>query len=1298
MIEWATRTQYCRRRCLGIVISSCGSLVILALMAVPAFAARSYDSQITGLTNPWGVSIDNADRAWISQPEGGGGLISEFDAYPSQTLEGTQTGEGHYGASYIRSIVIDNATGDLLVADSGPVVIDVFEEGTGPFVERFEHGFGGGYLYVAADNSGGPANGRIYVSATVPHSIQAFEANRSEHEFSDKGAEYVTGNTISGTPSGPFGQPWNIAVDSAGNIYVIDLGKNVVDEFRSSGEFVQEFTGADVPGEFGELGGMAVDPTNGNVLIVDSGHQVVDEFDSSGTFLGELQGTGPSEENLFANLHGGIGVSSGGYVYVADGGSNAVDIFTPGVVLPKVTYGAVTNQTQTGGTLNASVDLNGAGDVTACEFQYGTTTSYGSGLPCSPATPYTTNQAVSAGISGLTSETEYHYRLVLVTANGTKKAPDQTYVPHAVAALSTDPATEVARNTATLNGSYTGNGEDTHYFFEWGPSTAYGNSTPLEDAGSGSGAKSISANLVGLTVETTYHYRVVATNAVGTSYGTDRSFKTLAAVENLSTTPATNVLASGATINATYTGVGEDVHYYFEWGLDSSYGNTTSAPPGADAGAGSGEVALHFDLRELQVNTVYHYRIVASDAAGTSIGTDRTFRTLGRYEFLADVGSAGSGDGQFNHPQDVAIDNATGDIYVADTGNHRVVKLDASGNFLAAWGWGVSDGNPAAEVCTSGCQAGIFGSGAGQFTTPGFIEVDDSPGPSSGDVYVADKADSVVQKFDPAGNLITSWGTNGAIDFSSPGGLIGGITVDTTGNLYVVTDNSPYVWTVIGQDSVSRTAIPTDGSYQGGLIDTLGVPGGTGIEVSSTGGWYELQAESGNGVIYSSPNGVIYAGWTLYASGAPSPVNSGIAIDRSTDDVYVDQGGYVDQFEQDRTCGGPARNEQGCFPSDTFGEGNLTGGAGLTFNPVTHRLYAADKSSSDVAVFTPLPAPRVTTDAATNVGPTSATLAGHVDPDGPGTISDCHFEYGTTASYSLGSVPCAPAAPIGAPTAVSAPVTGLTPFQTYHYRLVAIRSDGKGFPKYGHDQTFTPSPGEPPGVGATSAPAVTATTATLSSLINPKSAPTVFHFQYGTTSSYGLETHAGTSIGSDETDHVAEEVLTGLQPATTYHFRAVAVNFNGVTNGSDQTFTTPAAPSIVATSVGGITASSALISASIHPGFRATTYHVEFGRTPAYGASTLETASIGSDNALHAVSSTITGLSEGTTYHYRVVASNAIGATEGPDGTFATATSPSAAVPIVKCKPGYKKRNRKCVKPRRKHGHHKTKHKRGGRR
>ena len=71
------------------------------------------------------------------------------------------------------------------------------------------------------------------------------------------------------------------------------------------------------------------------------------------------------------------------------------------------------------------------------------------------------------------------------------------------------------------------------------------------------------------------------------------------------------------------------------------------------------------------------------------------------------------------------------------------------------------------------------------------------------------------------------------------------------------------------------------------------------------------------------------------------------------------------------------------------------------------------------------------------------------------------------------------------------------------------------------------------------------------------SAPTLYRFDYGRTPQYGQQTPASESIGEDETDHSVSTQLSGLTPGVVYHFRAVAINLNGVTNGPDQTFATP---------------------------------------------------------------------------------------------------------------------------------------------
>jgi hypothetical protein len=101
------------------------------------------------------------------------------------------------------------------------------------------------------------------------------------------------------------------------------------------------------------------------------------------------------------------------------------------------------------------------------------------------------------------------------------------------------------------------------------------------------------------------------------------------------------------------------------------------------------------------------------------------------------------------------------------------------GTFLVAFGWGVADGKNAFETCTSGCQAGITGSGNGQFSfDPGGVATD-----GGGNVYVADPGNNRIQKFDANGTFLATWGSAGSDNrqFSSPSG----IATDESGNVYV---------------------------------------------------------------------------------------------------------------------------------------------------------------------------------------------------------------------------------------------------------------------------------------------------------------------------------------------------------------------------------------------------------------------------------------------------------------------------------------------------------------------------------
>jgi hypothetical protein len=634
-------------RCLPFAFALSIASIVGLLTAAPAFAARAYDSQITGVGGPWGVAVDpSSENVWVVDPTPYyEGKVFEYDPYPSQTLLGTQTGGGQfaYGGSYIRSLAVNGLTHHLYVGDPAASLVYIFDNTGAPLGPPLNHNFGDLNVNVATDNSPGASAGDFYVAATSSYEpawnmVQKFNPSGNPTDFSGS-ASYISGNRITGTPSGPFSSPVNVAVDESGSIFVVDQGKSVVDEFDSTGAFVQAFTGAGAPGGFsGNLTGVAVDPTTDDVLVVDDGNKVVDEFSSSGEYLEQLTGTGPSQSTPFGSLvGGGIAANSSGYVYVADS-NGAVDIFTRREAVPKVTYEEV-SATHTAATLKASIDLNGGPEITSCIFQYGTTTFYGASVPCSPSTPYAGTTSVSAVVSGLTPETTYHYRLIVTTANGTKRAPDQTFAPRAVYSLSTGSSSNPEPGSATLNGSFTGDGNDTHYYFEYVDYTHYdptapdpysaGQTTaapPGADAGSGTGTQNVSAIANFSSPYIIYHYRIVATNSFGTSYGSDQTlFSAPPALPTIDATSASNVTPLSATLNAQVNPGFGPTSVRFEYGTTSSYGSRTY--PTDSIGNDNAEHPASVDISGLTPGTTYHFRALATNFSGITSGPDQTLST-----------------------------------------------------------------------------------------------------------------------------------------------------------------------------------------------------------------------------------------------------------------------------------------------------------------------------------------------------------------------------------------------------------------------------------------------------------------------------------------------------------------------------------------------------------------------------------------------------------------------------------------------------------------------------------------------
>jgi hypothetical protein len=190
---------------------------------------------------------------------------------------------------------------------------------------------------------------------------------------------------------------------------------------------------------------------------------------------------------------------------------------------------------------------------------------------------------------------------------------------------STDNATAITPTSATLNGTVNPEGQATTYYFEYGTSTSYGNQTAMTAAGAGSGDLKVMAQGSSLTPNTMYHYRLVATNASGTTLGSDVSFKTpKPPVPVVSSGHATALTQTSATLTGTVNPEGEATSYSFQYGTSTAYGSQT---PAASAGSGTRSVSASAPLSGLAPNTTYHYRLTATSVNGTTFGHDVAFRT-----------------------------------------------------------------------------------------------------------------------------------------------------------------------------------------------------------------------------------------------------------------------------------------------------------------------------------------------------------------------------------------------------------------------------------------------------------------------------------------------------------------------------------------------------------------------------------------------------------------------------------------------------------------------------------------------
>jgi hypothetical protein len=524
-------------------------------------------------------------------------------------------------------------------------------------------------------------------------------------------------------------------------------------------------------------------------------------------------------------------------------------------------------------------------------------------------------------------------------------------------------------------------------------------------------------------------------------------------------------------------------------------------------------------------------------------------------------GSEGFAPGQFRGKAGVALDQATGDVYVADQFNYRVDKFDDAGSFLYAWGWRVNEASPANELqtCITSCQSGVSGSAPGQYGSEGPQGVsvdDDALSASYGDVYVVDWENDRVEKFDSSGKFLLT---------------IGGEVNETTGGNVCLAGEKCKRGTQGTADAQFEWAYRADGYIAVGPGGALYVGDKARVEVfESSGAWRENISLSGlsstgkvralavnsagdifvndegvAGVRELEPNGTEKS--TQFDAGSTSV--EAITLDASGDLFVGDSGGGFHVLKYD-----PAGTELDSFGSNTAGGAN-----GMAVSDALSELYVSNGDGSNVWILTlPLSGPVIEpgSESATSGLKGTETLEATVDPQGSETeyrfeyVDEAHFQASGYADAS--STPSASIAASFEDQPASVHLTGLSPGGSYHYRIIATSSDGTAT---GADETFTTTP--PALVEGPFATNVASTSATLTARVDPLGASTSYRLEYGTSTSYGhvLSGNAGEGASYVFVSYHQQE----LEPDTTYHYRIVTINEVGTVESADHSFTTQTA-------------------------------------------------------------------------------------------------------------------------------------------
>ncbi len=502
-------------------------------------------------------------------------LVIEPPVYNGSTITGPTDGSpafGELGTSSGGNLAFDDQSGSLYVASASRIY--KFDAATGQSTQF--SALGASFIdsqYVetccgdiSVDNTGTGSQGRIY----------AFSEQRANNAYLPSGQKDSGFNIPSGgycgSAVGPDGNYWNnqwqanlsehlptgvptgtvftfnafgttaqngchFSIDSGGNFYMTTGWQtsepSYVEKYTSTGAFEYRLGS-------GTAYSIAVDPSNDNVYIDERDR--VEMYSSGGSLLstfGTAVGPYPG-----LSESGGLTVDGKTHTVYVSSPSRGIDVFAPGppVIAADVTTDAVV-PAPTAATLKGRVNPSGV-KTTDCHFEWGLSSDagYPNSQPCGEGDELegSFEIPVTAEISGLTKGTNYKVRLVVentngISINGANRAFRAQGAPIVVGQFVDGVKGDVVRLNAEVDPDY----GDTTYHFEYGKGSSYGTTIPIPDKAlaSNTGVQPVAQLIFNLELDTEYHYRVVATDAAGTTIGADRTFRTYPPFNNTDLCP-----------------------------------------------------------------------------------------------------------------------------------------------------------------------------------------------------------------------------------------------------------------------------------------------------------------------------------------------------------------------------------------------------------------------------------------------------------------------------------------------------------------------------------------------------------------------------------------------------------------------------------------------------------------------------------------------------------------------------------------------------------------------------------------